>query len=162
MPENEDAAASSRANATARSKGCLDGILGAMAQDNVDVVRQFYEAYNARDESRWAPLLTSDFEFRSIFVNVEGRSYRGIDGVRQYFRDLADTWEQFQLEVEDIRDAGDDRVLGLMQIHGRGAASGVVIDPKIAAVFDMRDGRISRVYTYMDPDEALAAAGLRK
>lgn len=65
VPENEDAAASSRANATARSKGCLDAILGAMAQDNVDVVRQFYEAYNARDESRWAPLLTSDFEFRS-------------------------------------------------------------------------------------------------
>jgi ketosteroid isomerase-like protein len=133
-----------------------------MSQENVEVVRRFYDAYNRRAVDELATLVNPDFAFRSVFVAVEGRVYRGADGFSPYFADLAAAWEEFWLEVQDIRDAGDDRVLGLMQVHGRGGTSGVEVDPNIAAVFQLRDGRVSGLSTFMDPAEALEAAGLRE
>lgn len=133
-----------------------------MSEGNVDVARRFYAAYNERDMAAWSQLIGDEFRFRSAFVGVEGRVYEGPDGFRSYFDDLAEAWETFWLEVEDILDAGDDRVLGLMQVHGRGRASGVEIDPRIAAIFHLRDGKVVALQTFMDRAEAFAAADLAR
>lgn len=131
-----------------------------MALGDVEVVRRFYDAYNARDAAAWASLIADEFRFRSAFVGVEGRIYEGPTGFSRYFADLDEAWEHFRLELHDVLEAGPDRVLGLMQVHGRGKTSGVEIDPGIAAVFHLRDGKLIRLQTFMDPAEALEAVEL--
>jgi ketosteroid isomerase-like protein len=44
--------------------------------------------------------------------------------------------------------------------NGRGKGSGVRVDGPSGAVFDFRDGKISRIRLFLDHDEALRAAGL--
>ena len=131
---------------------------------NVEVVRAFYDATNARDEAAFETLLTDDFEARSLFSNVEGHLYRGMDGVREYLRETAEAWSHFELVVEDLIAVGDDRVLALIHVDARGAASGVIIDPKLqpgqAALFVMRGQQVCRVQVYADRAAARAAAGL--
>jgi ketosteroid isomerase-like protein len=131
-----------------------------LSTGNAEVVRRFYAAYNARDEAAWASLIADEFEFRSAFVGVEGRVYEGPTGFPRYFADLEEAWEFFWLELQDVLEANPDRVLGLMQVHGRGKTSGVEIDPCIAAVFRLRDGKVVGLETFMDPAEARKAVGL--
>jgi len=131
-----------------------------MSQKNVEVVRQFYDAYNARDGAAWSGLIADDFRFESAFVGVEGRVYEGASGFSRYFADLGEAWEHFSLELQELLEAGQDRVLGLMKVHGRGRASGVEIDPSIAAVFHLRNGKLIPLETFMDPSEAIDAVGL--
>ena len=68
--------------------------------------------------------------------------------------------DHFWLELQELLGAGPDRVLGLMQVHGRGKASGVEIEPSIAAVFTLRNDKVVRLQTFMDPAEAREAVGL--
>lgn len=59
-----------------------------MAQGDVEVVRRFYDAYNARDAAAWSSLISDEFRFQSAFVGVEGRVYEGPSGFSRYFADL--------------------------------------------------------------------------
>jgi len=59
----------------------------------------------------------------------------------------------------EFRDLGDS-VLVLGRADGRGRGSGVDVDMPLGVIYDFRDGRVSRVGTYLDHGEALRAARL--
>src|SRR4051794_21522628 len=48
-----------------------------------------------------------------------------------------------------------------IRTHGRGRKSGLEISLRLFDVFELRSGRVVRVTEYLEPGEALAAAGLR-
>jgi ketosteroid isomerase-like protein len=90
---------------------------------------------------------------------VEGRSFRGREGIEEYFGELRETWEEFRLVVDEFRDLGDS-VLLLGSLEGRGRGSGVPVVLPISVLGDYREGRIWRCRTFSDHGEALRAAGL--
>jgi hypothetical protein len=63
-------------------------------------------------------------------------------------------------QVVDIHDAGDDRVVGVVDQRGRSKSTGLPVDMRYAQVFTIRDGKHVRMEMYDDPDEALKAVGL--
>jgi ketosteroid isomerase-like protein len=73
--------------------------------------------------------------------------------------DLGNTWAEIRVVAEEIRDLGD-RVLWLGRILGVGRGGGVPVDAPNGVLIDVRDGKISRIRTYSDHDEALRAAVL--
>ena len=131
-----------------------------MSRDNVEVVRQFKEAINARDADAWAELVAPDFEFRSVFLSVEGRVYRGPEDGRLYLADLAEAFERVHIEIEEQRDLGNGRVLTRMCVRARGKGSGVQTEVPLISIAEVIDGKIATYKTYLDPAEALEAAGL--
>ena len=91
---------------------------------------------------------------------LEGRVYRGPDGVRQWLGDLARDWEYFQPVYEEYRDLGD-RVLVLGRWRARGRVSGVELENQPAAwLYEIKDGKVVRMRTFTDRAEALEAVGL--
>ena len=56
------------------------------------------------------------------------------------------------------RDLGD-RVLALGRLRTRGRASGAPGDSPWGGVYDLRAGKVSRIRTFLDHDEASRAAG---
>ena len=56
-----------------------------MSQENVEIVRQVVDAYNARDTDRFLGLIDPEIEFRSVF---ERKTYRGLAG-----RTLTPRWK---------------------------------------------------------------------
>jgi ketosteroid isomerase-like protein len=102
-----------------------------------------------------------DIEFVSIFAGMEGRTYRGYDGFREYFADMSDTWAEFHRDIEKMIDAGGDKVVVFFRLRGTARVSGVPVDERVTTVFELRKGRLYRMVVFRDPAEALRAAGLQ-
>jgi uncharacterized protein len=107
-------------------------------------------------------LIDSDVEWIPIMAALEGRVYRGHDGVRQRVADLSVDWDCFETHQEEFLEIGD-RVLIFGRWRARARSSGVELESEQASsVIDLQDGKVVRLQTYTDRDEAVKAAGFRK
>jgi ketosteroid isomerase-like protein len=61
-----------------------------------------------------------------------------------------------------VIDAGDDRVVALNRHLATGKGSGVPVEMHQGIVYELKDGRVTRMWHYSDPAEALEAVGLRE
>lgn len=114
-------------------------------------------ALNARDVDAIAALLHPDGELRSRISTSEGRSYRGREGFRDYFRDVDEAFDGFHWELHEIVGwYGDDLVI-VLRATGRGRTSGAPIDQLFPQVWRFKDGKPWRNTVYHSLEEALAA-----
>ena len=75
---------------------------------------------------------------------------------------FSEVWEALSdtsFDFPDIRDAGD-KVVALGHFRARGVASGVATETPFAYIVEFKKGKVARVRSYLDPNEALEAAGL--
>jgi len=56
--------------------------------------------------------------------------------------------------------ARGDRVVAFVRVEGVGAKSGIAVQARIAHVHTFRDGKVIRVESFEDRDEALRVAGI--
>lgn len=89
----------------------------------------------------------------------ERQTYPGLDGAKQFMTDWLEAWEDWEIELEELHDAGD-RVVAIVRQRGRSKATGLSIDMRFAQVWTLRDGLETRMDMYAEPDEALRAVGL--
>jgi ketosteroid isomerase-like protein len=134
-----------------------------MSQENVEAFRGASEAYNRRDAEALVEFAHPDVEwhpaaFRAL-VGAEAAVYRGHDGLRQMFQEVDESLARAEAEWFDIRDLGE-RIIATGRLHTRGRESGAEIEAPVAVVADFADGKVLRVRTYLEPKEALEAAGL--
>lgn len=131
-----------------------------MSLENVELVKVLMDAINRRDIDTLAGMTIPDFEWFPVFAaRVEGDVYRGREGIEAFLGEVDETWEEFRPVPEEYRDLGD-RVLALGRLRTRGRASGAPSDSPWGGVYDLRDGKVSRIRTFLDHDEALRAAGV--
>jgi ketosteroid isomerase-like protein len=130
-----------------------------MSQENVEVVRAVFEAWNRRDFEAGLRFIAPDIEFHLIggFADLLG-DVKGRDGVLRIWREMAQTVGG-RMDVDDAVDLGD-QVVVTFTLNGTGAESGVPVKMQNGYVCTFRDGKVSRVDAYYDPAEALEAAGL--
>ena len=90
----------------------------------------------------------------------EARVYHGIDGVREWFRELGDAFgEEVRYEIQELHDLGD-RVLLELRAEAAGRSTKIGVDWRFVPVYTFRDGKVVRMDRYADQAEALAAMGL--
>src|SRR4029079_8536250 len=134
-----------------------------MSQENVETFKRSTDVFNRGDIDAWLEeFIDPEIEWHSALPGLltqAGTVYRGHEGVREMLREIAEVLDEMTAEYSEIHEAGD-RVVGIGQIHTRGRASGVATDGPFALVGDYRNGKTIRVRTYIDPNEALEAAGL--
>lgn len=119
-------------------------------------------AGNARDFGAVAHLYDPELEFYSVFAVAEGQEvYSGADGLQRWVEDVNATWDDWDSEVVDFREAGDNRAVSVHHLTGSAKGSGVPLDTQIGLVLTWRDGKAWRVVSYRDPREAFEAAGLQ-
>jgi ketosteroid isomerase-like protein len=133
-----------------------------MSDENVEVVRKGLDAYNRRDADAFVALCSPDVEYETHL----GEIYRGRGEVRrhfEYFEQTAlETWESFHVEVEEITEASDDRIVVGTLVTARGKASGVPVELRTWAVVWFADGKVTRRRPFRHRADALEAAGLRE
>ena len=127
---------------------------------NVELVRAYYPALNQRDLDGVLNVFAEEAEYRPFNVSVvEGGSYSGHDGIKRWFAEAAETWEYLRAEPDTYR-AGGDRVVVIGHLRVRGKQSGVDVDSPAAWVWTISDGKALEMRVFLDPVEALEAAGL--
>ena len=133
-----------------------------MSQENVDLVRRAFGVVTIPgDPEAMLGASHPDFEMHLVGVGGEPVYYAGHRGIREFFRDVAESWESFRFDATDLRDLGD-LVLVLGQVRGRGRVSGVEVDDQWGWIVELREGRAARLRGFLDHREALEAAGLRE
>jgi ketosteroid isomerase-like protein len=136
-----------------------------MSKENVETFKRSDEAFRRGDLDAWLEeFMDPEIEWHTALPGLltqGGTVYRGHEGLREMFREIAEVLDEMWVEYSEIHDVGD-RVVGIGHIHTRGKASGAVTEVPFALVGDYRNGKTIRVRTYTDPQEALEAAGLRE
>ena len=132
-----------------------------MSQENVEVAKAFYDAYNARNSEALDRLLHPEAEITTVSARggLGGDWSRGT--TRQYFEQLDQAWVGLRIEIEDYREVGE-RVVALGFVRGAGMSSHVEVASDFAAVLVVRDSLIVVVDSYSNREEALEAVGLRE
>ena len=100
-----------------------------------------------------------DVEFVSRFGAVDGRTFRGMAEIRRYIADMAETWDRYERELEELIDAGD-AVVAILKITAVSKVTGLEVDERIGLVYWLEEGRIIRMVSFSKIEEALEAAGL--
>jgi ketosteroid isomerase-like protein len=131
-----------------------------MSQENVDRMRQIFEAWERDDRRETEALLREglapDYEMHPLYLD---KVYRGVEGVWAMWADAREIWEDYRFEREEILD-WDDHVVVIGRVLGRGKASGVPINQPLAMLFTFRDDKAVRGRSFTSKQEALEAAGL--
>jgi uncharacterized protein len=131
-----------------------------MSQENVELVRNGYEAFARGDmdglvNQFWAP----EIEWRTVRgVPFEG-TYRGAGEVFDALRDWTGTFDEFTTVVEEMIDAGD-RVIACHRMQGKGKESGAAVDFKLVQIITIQDGKQVAIEDFSTRQAALEALGL--
>jgi len=134
-----------------------------MSEENVQIVREAFEAFLGGDQEKTARLVDPEVEFHGTVGGLqEGQVAHGQSRIEREFEEVdLEAWEERRLEAEEFIDAGDDVVV-LLHEYRRGRGSGVELEAKTAVVVALSGGRVARIQGYMDREAALEAAGLRE
>jgi len=124
-----------------------------MSQENVDVVRRIYDAWDRGESAR--DFIAADMEYVNPSYAVEP----GIRHGRKSLGVVRGTYEDFEVKVERIIDAGDKTAV-LAHFTGSGSISGVPVAGEHGYVWTVRDGLAVRFQWFQSHREALEASGL--
>jgi ketosteroid isomerase-like protein len=130
-----------------------------MSEANVAAVRGMLEAFLRNDFETALAAFDPDVEWDGTNL-PEGKLSRGQDAVVDHLIRWAEMWEIWEVELEDVIDAGQDRVIVFFRERGRSKA-GLDVNERHSELYVIRDGRIVYRKGFSDADEALVEAGLR-
>jgi ketosteroid isomerase-like protein len=134
----------------------------AMSQENVEAFKRGLEAGNRGDVETLLEELDPEVEWHSALhalLGGEQTVFRGHDGVREMLRDLNEAFGEIHIEISEIRDLGD-RLVAIGRNRARGRGSGAETETPLALVTEVKNGKTISVRGYLDPKQALEAAGL--
>jgi ketosteroid isomerase-like protein len=133
-----------------------------MSQENVEIVRKGFRAFNERDIDAALADYADDAQWRLIggFADLMGSQFSGRDAVRGFFAEMIETIGG-RAEIERIVDARD-QVVVIVSATGVGGESGAPAAVRFGQVYSFRGGQVSVVDNYYDATEALEAVGLRE
>jgi ketosteroid isomerase-like protein len=133
-----------------------------MSEENVELVRRLYGAWNPGDMVALTNVFDPEVEVRpALSAFLASTIYRGHEGVAAWYAETREPWAALHAEPHRVLDAGE-RTVVLVGSRARVPGGQVDVDAEIARVLTIRDGRIVRLDGYEDPEAALAAAGLRE
>ena len=130
-----------------------------MSQENVDALRRVYKEWAFGNFAAGRELL--DPHIVSVWAEEfpTAGTYRGMSGHAAAMREWLGAWDDFHLEAEGFRDAGDSVVVPF-RVRARGKGSGAQVERRWAHVWTLRGGSVVRFEVHLDVREALEAVGL--
>jgi ketosteroid isomerase-like protein len=134
-----------------------------VSQENVEIARRALKASTSKppDVAVANVLYHRDHAITTDW-GIEGQTFYGARGWAESVAELDAAWDDWRHEIEDVLDAGEDRVVAMVRLKARGKGSGAPVDQPWAMVLTVRDGRITATHTFLDRAEALKAVGLEE
>jgi ketosteroid isomerase-like protein len=132
-----------------------------MSREDIELFRHGLAAYNRGDWNAAVEWMDPDVVWYPPTDLPDSETYRGHEGVKEFWRMLRDVFGKFRLEPEEIIDA-EDKLVARMRLRSTGKASGVETEAVMYQVVTFSEGRGVRIEHFPERAEALDAAGLRE
>ncbi len=124
--------------------------------EDAEIVVRCFEAFANGDTEALLEMLSPDVEVKSLMTEPERLLYHGHQGVREWMRNVYETfpdWTPIPAEVTDLGGA----VLVRMDVTATAVTSGVRIAQIFWQMSTLEDGKITWYGFYRTSEEALAA-----
>jgi ketosteroid isomerase-like protein len=131
-----------------------------MSEANLAVVRRMLEAVIRDDGAAALAAFDPDVEWDGRNF-PDGEVGRGHQAITAHMARWRDTWETWEFALEDVIDAGEDRVIAFIRERGRSKA-GIDVDERHSELYVVKDGKIVYRKGFSDADEALVEAGISR
>jgi ketosteroid isomerase-like protein len=130
-----------------------------MSQENVEVVRRMFDAFNSGDP--FSPVLEAvSPDIVTTQNNIPGaRTYSGPEGVFQALFDWTEDFDEFVMTADEFIDTGDKVIVRVHQ-DALGTGSGVPVEGDFWFVYTFGGGKIVRLDMFNAETEAREWAGL--
>jgi ketosteroid isomerase-like protein len=133
-----------------------------VSQENVDILRAFLDTWEPREWARGEGMSIFDPEvvYEADFLPDQIDPYHGHEGLARATRTWLEPFEKDgAVELERIIGSGDSLV-SLQRARGRMRHTGIEVSADYAYLWRFRDGKVTHLRMFGDPQEALKAAGL--
>jgi ketosteroid isomerase-like protein len=126
-----------------------------ITQEQIELMQREFETYNRGDYDRLRQFIADD-----VIVERVGElpTIRGWDAFRQMLEPDAFEWQRIYPRDWEIN---GDKVLLHVNLHAKGAGSGIEMDIDAWMVWTVADGIVTRIASFTDEASARAAAGLQ-
>jgi ketosteroid isomerase-like protein len=113
-----------------------------------------YDAWNRGDLETWLDFMHPDVRLDApgVFPGFDSE-YRGHDGLRRFWAQLHDPWEEFSIDVEALKEEPDGFVVAI-RFRAKGVGSGVDVDMHFGHAFRIEGDRVIELIARATADEA--------
>jgi ketosteroid isomerase-like protein len=132
-----------------------------VSQESLEIVRRFYQLWNARDSKRLAALFYPDAVTYPPEGWPEGSPFYGHKAISAGVCTLLEGFGDATISLEDSA-AHEDWVVTRHRALAHGDHSGLVAEFHNSAAFRVRGSKIVEARFYWDHVDALSAAGLEE
>jgi ketosteroid isomerase-like protein len=128
-----------------------------MAQDNVEVVRRAYEAWNSEGLDALRPWIADTIELQDPPEVPDSGTWQGSEAVFGRLAEVAATIGGRWVELQQVRAVGDE-VLAAMDWRMDRASDSADLG-QVFHLVRLTSGKIDRMRVFLSEAQALAAAG---
>jgi ketosteroid isomerase-like protein len=123
-------------------------------------LEQLRDSYNARDPEAWVAVWNTDAEWHPyLTAREEGDpGYHGHNGMRAWFEDVGEMFEESEVELDQYRQIGD-RLLVLGRMKARRRGTGEQMESDVGWLIEPKGEKFQRGWSYDSHEEAERAAG---
>jgi ketosteroid isomerase-like protein len=130
-----------------------------MSEENVELVRRAYEAWNEGGAEAAKQFWAEDIEFHDPPDLPDSRVVSGRDAVAAYLMHQTEAVGNWKLNIVDARERGECVVVRIeLTVHG--TSSGLDVPGELMQVVEVANAKVQRVRGFFSWEEALEAAGL--
>jgi ketosteroid isomerase-like protein len=121
-----------------------------------EIAQEAFAAFNRGDIDAVLELCDPEIVIRD--PERTGRTFRGPDGVREFFEEWLENWQEYRSEPVEFAESGDGMLVHAKQT-GKGKLSGIEINQDLFITFRMREGKFIEYQLYTERENALASLG---
>jgi ketosteroid isomerase-like protein len=129
-----------------------------VASENLEIIRQGFEAFNAEGVEGILPYIHPEFEATTPpNLASEPDTYRGHEGVRRWFDSFYEVMEDIRWDAHGLEEQVGEKVVIQFTLRARGKTTGLDFGQEAVMVWTLRDGKAIRVELFETVEEAMAA-----
>jgi ketosteroid isomerase-like protein len=104
------------------------------------IAQTAFDALNSGDLEAYLSVIVEDAEFTSMIAEMEGQTFRGHEGARDWWGTVRGSFQDVQWELLDLRECAPGAVA---QIRATGALGGAPVDQTVWQAATFRDGKLT-------------------
>ena len=117
-----------------------------------------YECFRERDNETPFTYYADDIEWDARGASLLGldQVYRGHDGIRTFWRQWLDAWDEIEFETTEPEVLADGRIQVIVRQRNRGRGTGIWVDQRpYSHRWTLVDGMVTRLeFHWVDADQA--------